>query len=101
MHVPIDLLLPRQLRVGTGEQARRDIGREDGVDEFVEAEGGEDFVRVQGEGAESEGGGEGLGCFGEEGGGWREGIAHSGSAGERISGFQVVKMRVFVDYGGL
>lgn len=76
MDVPIDLLFPGQLRVGTREQARRDIGRDYDVDELVEAEGGEDFVGVEGEGAESEGGSEGSGCFGEEGGGRREGIAH-------------------------
>lgn len=93
MNVPIDFLFPGELRVGVREQARGDIGRDNDIDKFVEAESGEDFVGVEGEGAESEGGGEGLGCFGEEGGGWREGVAHFREPGNPMSASgQVMKM---------
>ena len=69
MHIPIDFGFPRERRICPGEKARGDQGGEDDVCEFVEAEGGEDFVDVEGEGAEGEEGGEGLEGFDEEGGG--------------------------------
>lgn len=52
--VPVDLLLPRKLRVGFRSNAGGDIGRDDAIDEFVEAEGGEDLVGMVREGLESE-----------------------------------------------
>ena len=51
VHIPVVARSRRELRVDGGEEARREERREDAVGEGVDAEGGEDLVRVQGEGA--------------------------------------------------
>lgn len=79
MDIPVDLRLARELRVGIGSEARRDIWRDDAVDEIIEAEGGEDLVSVVGERLKSERSGNGFGGFYEEVR-WRE---------ERIAHFDV------------
>lgn len=46
MSVPVDLLLPRQLRIMLGSQRRRDDGRADVEQEEVEARGKDDLMDV-------------------------------------------------------
>ena len=48
MDIPIDLLLPRKLRICLREEARGDVGRNETIYKLVEAEGGEDLVGVEG-----------------------------------------------------
>lgn len=48
MDVPVDLRLARQPRVDCGGETCGNIWRDDAVDEFIEAKGGEDLVSVVG-----------------------------------------------------
>lgn len=61
MYVPIHFLLSSEVRVGFWEESGGDVGGYDDVDEFIDAECGQDFVGVEGEGAEGEKGAEGAG----------------------------------------
>lgn len=71
MGVPASLGPRGQFGVGGGEDARREAGGHNGVDEMVEAECGQDLVDVKGEGAEGESVGEGLGRLDEGVRGWQ------------------------------
>lgn len=77
MRIPIDLGALRQAWIGVREEPGGDPGREEGIEKVVEAECGDDFMDVEGEGAEGEEGGDGLRCAEEKGGGAEEWVAHS------------------------
>ena len=80
MDVPIDFRLWGEGGIGAGEEVRGEARGDDVVDEVVEGERDDDFVSVQGEGAEGEGGGEGLGGLGYAGWRCRKGVPHGGSS---------------------
>lgn len=69
MRIPIDLGTLGQVTVGAREEPGRDAGREENVEEVVEAECRDDFMGVEREGAEGEEGGDRLCCAEEDG--WR------------------------------
>ncbi len=54
MHVPVDLCAPVELRVDGREEIAGYQRRDDGLDELVEEERGDQFVDVKGEGGEGE-----------------------------------------------
>lgn len=66
MDVPIDLRLAREMWVRFRSKAGGDIGRDDAVDEFVEAEGGKDLVGMVGKRLEREALCDGCGSIYEE-----------------------------------
>ena len=75
MDVPTDLCSPGEMRIGFGGEAGRDIGRDDAIDEFIDAEGGEDLMSVEGKSLQGEWIGDGCCCFCEEARG-RERVPH-------------------------
>ena len=48
MDIPIDLCLPRKLRIRLREETRGDIGGNDDIYKLVEAESGKDLVDMKG-----------------------------------------------------
>lgn len=84
MNIPINLCFPRKVRISLRCETGGNIRRDDAINEFIDAEGGKDFVGVEREGSESESIGNGLSCSHKECGG-RERIPHCGK--EQKEGF--------------